>query len=166
MTTTNSEYYVVRLIIIIAALIIGFLGARLIGKLYYNKLMNENTSLGDFQKHYQDQINLETNPYKLGKMGMIFLRTENNDLAYECFKKTTTLDPLWRDGWFWQGNTELKINRPKEALLSLKKAEELDPIYPLTYQLLVIAYEEIGDTISAEKAQEKLGYLSKTYKTK
>jgi len=159
----SSEYFLVRIIIVIAAIFIAYFGARLIGGLYYDKLIKENNPLQDFQNQYKSQINLETDPYALAKMGMTFLRTENNDLAYECFKKATKLDPLWRDGWVWRGYTELKLNEPKMALESLKKAEELDPIYPLTYQLLVIAYQQTNDPTSAQGAQEKLGYLSKSY---
>lgn len=160
----DSEFYIVRLIIIFAALVIGFFGARLVGALYYNKLVSENSSLGEFQKHYQDQINLETDPYKLGKMGMIFLRVGYNETALMCFDKATKIDAGWRDAWVWKGYGELKLNQPKDALASLKTAESLDPIYPLTYQLLTIAYEQTGDSQSAKFTKEKLTYLSKTYK--
>jgi len=159
----SQEYFITRIIIIIAALVIGFLGSRLIGALYFNHLMAKDSSLGNFQKHYQEQINLETDPYRLAKMGMIYLYNENNDLADECFKKATELDPGWRDAWVWKGYTELKLHKPKDALASLKVAEKIDPIYPLTYQLLVIAYQQTGDNQSAQFAQEKLAYLSKSY---
>ena len=158
----NSEYYLSRILIIIAAIFIAYFGARQIGSFYYANLM-KNSALSDFQNQYRAEISLETDPYVLGKKGMIFLRTDQNELADECFNKATQLDPLWRDGWVWRGYTELKLNEPKEALDSLKKAESIDPIYPLTYQLLVIAYQQTGDTTSAASAQEKLVYLSKTY---
>lgn len=164
MQNKSSEYYLTRILIVLAAIFIAYFGARLIGSLYYNHLTNGSSPLENFKNEYKAKINLETDPYELGKMGMIFLRTENNDLAYDCFKKSTELDPNWRDGWVWKGYTELKLNEPKMALESLKSAEKIDPIYPLTYQLLVIAYQQTGDTTSASKAQEKLGYLSKSYK--
>lgn len=163
----SSEYYLTRILMVLAAIFIAYFGARLVGSLYYNHLTSGNSPLQDFKNQYIEKIKLETDPYELGKMGMTFLRSDQNDLALECFKKATELDPLWRDGWVWRGYTELKLNPPaggpEMALESLKKAEEIDPIYPLTYQLLVIAYQQTGDTDSAASAQEKLVYLSKTY---
>ncbi len=97
---------------------------------------------------------------------MSFLRAENNELALDCFERATMLDPKWRDGWVWRGYSELKLNLPKEAIVSLKKAEEIDPIYPLTFQLLTIAYQQTGDTAAAKTSQDKLVYLSKTYPTR
>lgn len=163
MSNKSSEYYLTRILIVLAAIFIAYFGARLVGSLYYNHLTSGNSPLEDFKNQYIEKIKLETDPYELGKMGMTFLRSNQNDLALECFKKATVLDPLWRDGWVWKGYTELKLNDPKLALESLKKAESIDPIYPLTYQLLVIAYQQTGDTDSATSAQEKLVYLSKTY---
>ena len=96
-------------------------------------------------------------------MGMTFSRLEDYDTAYNCFNKATKMDPHWRDGFVWRGYTEMKLNQPKQALETLKTAEKIDPIYPLTYQLLVIAYQQTGDTVLADRAQEKLGYLSKSY---
>jgi tetratricopeptide (TPR) repeat protein len=158
----KTEYYLVRIIIILAALGFGFYGAKTIGNAYYKKWVN---TYNDFSlsNQYRTEINLETDPYKLAEMGMSFLRTENNELALTCFKRATVLDPNWRDGWIWMGYSELKLNQPEEALKSLKRAEEIDPIYPLTYQLLTIAYQQTGDTESAKLTQEKLVYLSKTY---
>lgn len=163
----SNEYFLVRIIIIIAAMGCGFLGARIIGSLYYNHLVSKSSAIDNFKNHYQSQIALETDARDLGKMGMTFLRTDQTDLGFECFKKASELEPGWRDAWVWRGYAELKLDPPtggpKEALVSLKKAENLDPIYPLTYQLLTIAYQQTGDPVSASAAQEKLTYLSKTY---
>ncbi len=159
----DSEYYLTRVMIVVAALIIGFLGSRLVGALYYNRLISNNSPLAEFQKHYQEKINLETDPYELAKMGISFLRAEDNQSAFLSFDKATKMDPNWRDGWVWKGYTELKLNKPQDALISLKAAEKIDPIYPLTYQLLVIAYQQTGDSQNAQSAQAKLVYLSKSY---
>lgn len=163
MQNKSSEYYLTRILIVLAAIFIAYFGTKLIGGLYFEKKFNLEGPLKEFKARYQSEIKTETEPYALARMGMSFLKTDNLDLANEAFSRATELDPLWRDGWVWRGYTELKLNEPKLALESLKKAEEIDPIYPLTYQLLVIAYQQVGDTTSAEKAQEKLGYLSKSY---
>lgn len=163
----SNEFFLVRIIIIIAALGICFFSAKIVGSLYYNHLISKGSAIDNFKDRYQSQIALETDPRELGKMGMIFLRTEQTDLGLACFKKASVLEPGWRDAWVWRGYAELKLNPPaggpKEALVSLKKAEEIDPIYPLTYQLLTIAYQQTGDPDSANAAQEKLTYLSKSY---
>lgn len=160
----KTEYYLVWAIIVLAVLIIGYLGSRTVGNLYYNRLMSSESALGEFQKHYQEKIALETDSYELAKMGMTFLKSDENELALECFKRATQMDPNWRDGWVWKGYAELKLNKPQDALTSLKTAEKIDPIYPLTYQLLVLAYQKNGDKENAQSAQAKLVYLSKSYR--
>jgi len=159
----STEYYFVVVIIIAIALTIGFWGAQVVGSLYYNKLTSDNPALENFINIYSNKINLVDDPNELAKMGTIFFKTGFNDLALLSFKKASVLSPLWRDAWVWRGYAELKTNQPKAALTSLKKAENLDPIYPLTYQFLTDAYKLTGDAVSAEKAQEKFVYLSKTY---
>jgi len=160
----STEYYFVVVIIIAIALTIGFLGAQVVGSLYYNKLISNNPALEDFKDTYTNKINLMDDPNELARMGTIFLKSDFNDLALLSFKKASDLSPNWRDAWVWRGYAELRTNQPKAGLDSLKKAENLDPIYPLTYQFLTDAYKLTGDAVSAEKAQEKFVYLNKTYK--
>lgn len=158
----DTEYFVTRLLIIFGALVFGFFGSRIIAGLYYDKLMvGYNHSLQNFTEYYQKKVNLETDPYKLTRLGRSFLKANQNDLATTALEKSTELDPLWRDGWVWRGYEELKLGKPKDALASLKKAETLDPIYPFTYQLLSIAYEATGDEVSAKFASEKVTFLNK-----
>lgn len=159
----KTEYYLVWAIVVLVVLIIGYLGSRTVGNLYYNRLMKSDSALGEFQKHYQEKIALETDSFELAKMGMTFLKSGENELALVCFERATQMDPNWRDGWVWRGYTELKLNKPQAALVSLKTAEKIDPIYPLTYQLLVLAYQQNGDKENAQLAQAKLTYLSKSY---
>ena len=162
----NSEYFLVRLIIIFGALLIGFFGSRIIGNLYYNRLMKEYAPLADFKDHYENQINRADDAYKVARLGMVFLKTDYSDLSLAAFRKATALDPKWRDGWVWLGYAELKNNPPaggpQHALESLKTAEKIDPIYPLTYELLATAYQLTGDEQSAKFAREKVTYLSKS----
>ncbi|MBM2820820.1 MAG: hypothetical protein HW405_580 [Candidatus Berkelbacteria bacterium] len=159
----DPEYFLTRIIIIIGVLGIGFFGAKIIANICYDKWTTEASNLGDFKDRYENKINLETDPYELGKIGMSLLKGDHNEIALKAFAKAAQLDPNWRDGWVWKSYSELKLNEPKTALESLKKAEKIDPIYPLTYQLLTIAYQQIDDPQSAKFTQDKLVYLTKTY---
>lgn len=157
----STEYYITRLVLIGAILLVGFFSAQYLGDLLLKT--ETNKAMAIVTARYDEYIAQETDPFKLAKYGMGLLQTNDNQTALKCFEKVTELDPEWRDGWIWKGNTQLRLGEPKEALISLKKAEKIDPIYPLTYQLLTIAYQETGDAESAKATQEKLVYLSKTY---
>ena len=157
----NFEYYITRLILIGGVLFVGFFSSKYLVNLLYTNETNKNFSI--LAARYDEQIAQETDPYKLAKYGMSFLQNEDNETGLKCFQKVTQLDGEWRDGWVWKGYAELKINESKKGLISLKKAEKIDPIYPLTYQLLTIAYQQTGDFESAKFSQEKLVYLSETY---
>jgi len=167
MKEKQTEYLVTRLLIIFGILVFGYFGAQIVASFYFDRLMsNYAKPLQNFTEYYQNKVNLETDPYKLTRLGGSLLKANQkhaDDLAYSALKKSTELDPKWRDGWLARGYGELKFGQPKEALASLKKAEEIDPIYPFTYELLSIAYQATGDETSAKFAQEKVTYLNKSY---
>ena len=157
------EYFLVRLLIIAAFLLSSFLGVKIAAAFYYERLSdNLSGPLRTLKAQYQQQIATETDPYELCRLGVSFSVAENDDLALAAFTKAAQMDPTYRDAWVWKGYTELKKDNPSQALVSLKKAEKIDPIYPLTYQLLVIAYQQNADPASAQKAQEKLDYLTRS----
>jgi len=157
------EYFLVRLIIIGAFFLSAFLGVKIAAAFYFEKLSdNLSGPLREIKAQYQQQITTEADPYELCRLGVSFSVAQDDHLALAAFTKSTQMDPNYRDAWVWKGYTELKMGNPSQALVSLKKAEKIDPIYPLTYQLLVIAYQQNGDTAAAEAAQKKLDYLGKT----
>jgi len=161
----STEFYLVRLMMIGSSLIIAFFGIGLIANIYRANLTEKlSASAREMEASFRTQIASETDAYQAARMGTIFLKTQKDDLALAAFQKATSLDPNFRDGWVWLGYTELKLNQPEEALKSLKKAEELDPINARTYELLAIAYKQNSDEDSAKKAEEKFEYLSKTNK--
>jgi len=164
MKEKQTEYLVTRLLIVFGILVFGYFGARIVASLYFDRLMSDYAkSLQNFTEYYQTKVNLETDPYKLTRLGRSLLKANQNDLAYSALKKSTELDPKWRDGWVWRGYGELKLSKPKDALASLKNAEKIDSIFPFTYELLSIAYQATGDETSAQFAQEKNAYLEKSY---
>jgi predicted Zn-dependent protease len=153
-----KNYLLVAAVIILA--IASYFGAFAIGDYYYSHYGSFKPSTA-WQNQYKEKIAEGTNAVKAGKMGMVFLKTGYNDLAYLAFDRATTLDAGWRDAWIWKGYTELKMDKPKDALISLKNAETIDPVYPFTYQLLRQTYELLGNTREADAAKEKLSYLTK-----
>ena len=156
------EYFIVRIVIIAAVLIGGFLGTKIISGIYYNKLFYDlSEPARAMDQRFQKQIEAETDSLKLCKYGINFYQTGKNDLALSAFTKATVVDGGLRDAWVWKGYIELKIEEENNALESLKKAEEIDPTYPLTYQLLSVAYQKTGNDDSSKQAQEKYEYLSK-----
>lgn len=162
MSSKLFEYNLTRLIIIGGFFVCALFGVMILKNIYYNNLVTElSASANAMETQYQEQINSEQDPYKLCRLGNIFLQSNQNDLALSAFKKATETDPKYRDGWVWRGYTELKTNQPEEALISLKKAEEIDPIHPRTYELLALVYNQTDDSAAAEKATEKYNYLTK-----
>lgn len=161
------EYNLTRLIIIGGFFICGLFGAKLIAATYYQKMFYQfSEPTRAMEVDFREQIETEKDPYQLCKLGNSFLNSEKTDLALLSFQKATGLDPKYRDAWVLRGYTELKTNPPaggpEEALKSLKKAEEIDPTYPRTYELLNLAYQQTGDTDAAKKAEEKYQYLLKS----
>lgn len=157
------ENNLVRLIAAAAFLLVAYFGIQLLAGIYSQKLTEKFLgSAKAINVQIKEEIASETDAYSVCKMGTSFLKSQNDDLALTAFQKAVTLDPNYRDAWVMKGYTELKIGQPAEALKSLKKAEEIDPINAETYELLSLAYTQTGDTDAAKKAEEKFQYLTKT----
>ena len=161
-----KEQTVVKIILIAGVLLVGFLGSRLIGNLYYNKLIKLDKTIEQNNQNYKNQINQITDPTKAVRFGFIFFKNNQPEIAQIAFLKATELDPKWRDAWLFRGVAELKTANLNTALDCLKKAEGLDPLYPLTYRYLAVAYAAIGDDESAKFAADKMAYLEKTFPKK
>jgi len=157
------ESNLVRLIISVALLIIAYFGIQAGAGLYSQKLIKAYSGPAEELKNsFRAEIAEQTDAYGAAKMGTQFAQAQNNDLASLAFQKATDLDPEYRDGWVGRGQAELQNNQPEEALESLKRAEEIDPINPRTYELLAIAYRATDDEEAAKKAEEKWKYLNET----
>ncbi len=148
---------------IIAAIIISavvFIATHFVLESILNRPL---TSLGsqNLQKAYAQEIAESTDVNKLTQDGAKLAKGNQVESALINLKRATELEPKYRDAWVWLGYSQLKNYEPEEALKSLQTAEKLDPINPTTYQYLVIAYQQTGDTGSAKKAQEKYDFLTK-----
>ena len=158
----STENNVVRILGVIFFLMLAFFGSRIFAKGYASKLTQELTGQDMIRIQIKEEIISENDAYELCKIGISMDKANEKDLALAAFVRATDLDKKYRDAWVLRGNLELKNDRPEEAITSLKKAEELDPIYPRTYELLATAYTAVGDEEQAKKAQEKWEYLKKT----
>lgn len=162
----NLENNIVKIIAAIAFLVMAYFGIRVLADAYTGKLIQQMSGPAETQKaQFREQIAAQTDAYSACKLGINFSKAQNDDLALLAYQKATDLDPNLRDAWVLRGQSELKNNPPAggpdKALESLQKAEEIDPINSRTYELLSIAYSQVGDTDNAKKAQEKYEYLTK-----
>ena len=159
----DLENNLVRIVAVIGFLIIAYFGIQIGAGLYSQKLIKAYSGPAEELKNsFRAEISEQTDAYGAAKMGTQFAQAQNNDLASLAFQKATDLDPEYRDGWVGRGQAELQNNQPEEALESLKRAEEIDPINPRTYELLAIAYRATDDEEAAKKAEEKWKYLNET----
>ena len=159
----DLENNLVRIVAVIGFLIIAYFGIQIGAGLYSQKLIKAYSGPAEELKNsFRAEIAEQTDAYGAAKMGTQFAQAQNNDLASLAFQKATDLDPEYRDGWVGRGQAELQNNQPEEALESLKRAEEIDPINPRTYELLAIAYRATDDEEAAKKAEEKWKYLNET----
>jgi len=151
---------------IIAAVIISavvFIATHFVLDLIMNRPLT-SISGQNLQKAYAQEIAESTDVNKLTQEGAKLAKGNQVDAALINLKRATELEPKNRDAWVWLGYSQLKNKEPEEALKSLQTAEKLDPINPTTYQYLVIAYQQTGDTDSAKKASDKYEYLTKSDK--
>ncbi len=148
------------LLIFLPFFVLVYLGALTTATYYYENRSDLGASTVFFD-HYEKEVAQSTDPYKAGRLGMVFLKTNYSDLALAAFSRSASLDAKWRDAWLWKAYTELALKKPQDALTSLMNAEKLDPTYAFTYQLLAKTYLKLGNTAEAKTAQEKLNALAK-----
>ncbi|MFA6493139.1 MAG: hypothetical protein WCV58_03315 [Patescibacteria group bacterium] len=156
------ENNIVRVIAAVAFLLVAYFAIQVFSGVYTNKLtQNLSGPANAMKEQFRQEIASQTDAYAACKLGINFIQAQNDDLALLAFQKATDLDNGYRDAWVWRGYSELKNNQPQEAVNSLKKAENIDPINARTYELLSVAYSQTGDDDNAKKAQEKYDYLAK-----
>lgn len=109
---------------------------------------------------YAQNVSQKTDASALAKNGLRQLNINLPNFALISLKRATDINQNYRDGWLALGLAQFRTNDFKNALASYRAAEKLDPIYAKTYELLKIAYEQIGDAASAAKAEEKYDFLS------
>lgn len=151
-----------KITILVAILCLGAAGSYAAYFVAYNNWTKGiNEDLVKSQAAYTDRISKSTDFLSLLKNGKRLMDNNVLDLANINLTRATALDATYRDAWICLGYTALKLNDVSRSIEALKKAQELDPIYAKTYEILALAYRQNNDLESANKAQEKYDFLTK-----
>lgn len=105
---------------------------------------------------------------ELAERGLEYLTAENLELASIFLQAGAAKDPKYRDAAVYAGYTELKradglwstdseeaARRTRTAATLLEQARSTDPIHGYTFELLEVAYTNLGKTELASEAKEK-----------
>lgn len=158
----SLENNLVKILAAIGFLIFAYFVIQIFAGVYTNKLtQNLSGPIENIKNQHRQRIAETSDAYEACRLGIIFDKTKDDELALFSFIRATDIDSGYRDAWVWRGYSELKNGDAMEALKSLKRAEDIDPVNPRTYELLAIAYRANEDTDAARKAQEKWEYLTK-----
>ena len=90
---------------------------------------------------------------------VIFSQTLNqNDLAKlaePILREVCSNYPDYRDAWIFLGYSQIELKKYDSAIESLNSAADLDPIYPLTFDLLSRVWAAKGDSAKANEYSKK-----------
>jgi tetratricopeptide (TPR) repeat protein len=92
-------------------------------------------------------------------LGQLLNQIGESGLATAKLTELTEEYPDLRDGWVFLAYGQIQENQIEEAIESLNKAEEIDPTYSLTYELLSKAYQANNQTETAKEMQLKANML-------
>jgi superkiller protein 3 len=116
------------------------------------------------QREYRDAIDcfeiassIESNASSLHNLGLIYFETNNYEKAALAFENALEIEDTLAARHIAYAKVQEKLNNPKQVLLSLEKAVEVEP-NPQTYKLLADAYGRAGEE---ELAQEILHQLKR-----
>lgn len=82
------------------------------------------------------------------------------EISLPILKEVTYNWPDYRDGWVMLGTIYLAIDNLEQAEKSLMVAQDIDPVYPKTFELLGQLWQEKGDPIKAAEFYNKAKILS------
>jgi len=163
MKTLTINSILIKILTVAGVLLAGFLSSLLVAQKVYSRMTADiNNGLAQIESQYSQELAQETDAEKLVKTGVRQSDVNLPALALISLNRATTIEPNYRDGWLALGLAQFKTGDTKAALDSFQAAEKLDPICAKTYELLKMAYEKLDDPASAQKAQEKWDFLTKT----
>lgn len=157
MKNLSKKIVIAGIFLVFAALTVG-LSFRLA---YFFEYKKNTSSLNQVQQNYAQMIERETNDNRLTKIGLSLAKTGHWQLAQISLEKATTLSPNFRDAWLTLGWAQLAQGKAGEAIESLKKAEEIDPLFAPIYSLLASGYRELHQEDLALAAENRLKFLAK-----
>ncbi len=120
---------------------------------YFGKSSDENAAM---MKSACDKIIKTANP---ASQKVIFAQmlnqTDSAQLALPILKEVCSDFPDYRDAWVFLGYSYLELKKYDQAIEALQSALALDPIYPLTYELLATAYDAKDDLEKSKEYSDK-----------
>ncbi len=121
------------------------------------RVASESQRRAELEKSIGDQITSSMGGAALWEQKMKDGQTEE---ALVAAKITLNLQPNWRDGYLMLASSQIAGKNYLEAEESLLKALDLDPIYPLSHQLLATLYEATDKKTEAAVETEKATSLA------
>jgi len=184
--TQKVSPYIKWIIILILIILLVFGLRSYVNSVYEKEMKKNNENMESIKNSFKDSVKKSSkSSADLVKLGVKLLENNQTEWAAIILEEAATRDPKYRDAAFYAGYAYLRqaeeIRNSKSeirnhstslgagnlsteqynnlAIKYLEKAKELDPIYPNTYELLAIAYRNIGDNNKSEIAYEKFQVL-------
>lgn len=172
----NSKFMqIIKWIIIVILLIIGVFGIRSYVRSQEKKEIEKyETTLAEVKNNFKKSLeNSPKSSYELAVLGKKLLETNQTEWAVIVLEVASAKDPKYRDAALFAGyaylrqaqeiqnsitknnNIENYYKYYKKSIEYLNKAADIDPIYPDTFRLLTIAYQNIGDMENMQTAYQK-----------
>lgn len=126
-------------------------------KTYFAKSTDDNAEL--FQEACEKILNTAHEASQKVIFAQMLNQTNRARLALPILQNVTSGFPDYRDGWVFLGYSQLELKKYDRAIEALQSALDLDPIYPLTYELLARTYEGKGEAEKAKEYSDKAGNL-------
>lgn len=128
----------------------------LLGEFYLFK-SDAGQALNEFEQ--ERKIN-PVNAAIYDRLGDVYTRTGQYDLAQESLAKAISLDTSSTGPFIQMGKVLLRRNDPRTSLMYLQHAEKMDPSNYITHTLLGQAYRSLG---REEEAKKELDIASKIH---
>ena len=113
------------------------------------------------QREYKDAIDcfeiassIESTPSSLHNLGLIYYETENYEKAAIAFEQALKLEDTLAARHIAYAKVQEKLGNSKLMLQELEKAMDLEPNKE-TFNLLVLAYDDMGMAAEADQLRDK-----------
>jgi len=90
---------------------------------------------------FERMVRTESPATKKLILGQLLNQLGESGLAVKKLEELVSQEPKIRDAWVFLGYGYLMEDQPDQAIRALNKAKAIDPIHPLTFELLAKAYK-------------------------
>lgn len=163
------------ILILVIALVFGL--KSYVNSVYQKEMQKNSKNLEEIKNNFRQSVkDSKRTSADLVKLGVKVLNYNQTEWAAIIFEEAAAKDPKYRDAAFYAGYANLRLAEEdknsksqapnnsqynKLAIEYLEKAKELDPIYPKTYELLTVAYKNIGDDENSKLCYNKYTEFNK-----